>query len=574
MGSNAINDFINKLTAGNREDVYLSVTPGVGLEMIQIEAASHTVKSYAVRPLAYNESLREISNMEEFKTAVSEMFEELKISPKCNVTINLPTVLFSSIEMSLMLGDEAITGAVTSEVEQSYVFKRHDPIVQWWDSNTGTGETRKLFYTAVQQLVVEQIANTLTELGAFLVGVEMSLLSTLRALDYTGLTADEMKQGVTWNILSVGSNGYSLVSMVGKNIVDYYEEPIAIKSYEGDEIYNVITSSAQITLMSYPANYLVILSDTNSVSAEVLAKNLNVDCSVEYIENNNFKRKEFLPVSLDVLPDNILKISLQAIGAAISRFSDYPISCNFLASTGEGVAAEETVTITIGEKEYTTTPTIAMVLSVVVSAILLVPVLIAFLLLPQIQATKQSELDELNASIQQVEKEIKELKEAQQMAGKFSIKNEINKTLQDNRIKLMAYSAIGESVPAQLWLSYFMTEGNGSISIKGGSSTVEDVYTFYKNLKEYLVSSNLKLQKLEMVSDDVDEFMSNLPVTYDFEISNISAAPAPEFSEEGKGKDAKAKGKGKDKDAGKGKSTGKAVNLPPKTKLLSDEPIN
>ena len=37
MGSNAINDFINKLTAGSRENVYLSVTPGVGLEMIQIE---------------------------------------------------------------------------------------------------------------------------------------------------------------------------------------------------------------------------------------------------------------------------------------------------------------------------------------------------------------------------------------------------------------------------------------------------------------------------------------------------------------------------------------------------------
>ncbi len=567
MGSNAINDFINKLTAGNRENVYLSVTPGVGLEMIQVDEASHTVKNYSVRPLAYNDSLREISNMDEFKKALGEMFEELKISPKCNVTINLPTVLFNSIEMSLMLGDEAITGAVTSEVEQSYVFKRHDPIVQWWDSNTGTGETRKLFYTAVQQLVVEQIANALTEFGAFLVGVEMSLLSTLKALDYTGLTTDEMKQGVTWNLLTVGSNGYSLVSMVGKNIVDFYEEPIAIKSYEGDEIYNVITSSAQITLMSYPANYLVILSDTNSVSAEVLAKNLNVDCTVDYIENNKFKRKEFLPVSLDVLPDNILKISLQAIGVAISKISDYPIACNFLATSTEGVAAEEMVTIPIGEKEYTTTPTMAMILSVIVSAVFLIPVIIAVLLLPQIQATKQAELDELNASIQQVEKEIKDLKEAQQMAGKFSIKNEINKTLQDNRIKLMAYSAIGESVPSQLWLSYFMTEGNGNISIKGGASTVEDVYTFYKNLKEYLVSSNLKLQKLEMVSDDVDEFMSNLPVTYDFEISNVSAAPAPAADEKGKA-NANAK------DAAKGQTTGKAANLPPKSKLISDEPIN
>ena len=187
MSGNQLQDFVSKLTASSHPDVFLSVTPGIGLEMLQVDYSGHTVKNYAVRPLAYNESLREISDMEEFKRDVTEMFEELKISPKCNVTINLPTVLFGSIELSLMLGDEAIMGAVTSEVEQSYVFKRHDPIVQWRDSNIGTGENRKLFYFAVQQLVVENISNALTELGAALVGVEMSLVSSLRALDYTGL---------------------------------------------------------------------------------------------------------------------------------------------------------------------------------------------------------------------------------------------------------------------------------------------------------------------------------------------------------------------------------------------------
>ena len=161
------------------------------------------------------------------------------------------------------------------------------------------------------------------------------------------------------------------------------------------------------------------------------------------------------------------------------------------------------------------------------------------------------------------------------MAGKFSVKNEIIKTLQDNRIKLMAYSAIGESVPSQLWLSYFSTEGNGKILIKGGASSVEDVYTFYRNLKEYLVSSDLKLQKLEMISDNVDEFMSNLPVTYDFEISNISAAPASVATEEDDKKAGNAKkNKGKAKNNKSGKTTGKAANMPPDKKLISDTPIN
>lgn len=570
MSGNAFSDFISKLTAGNRPDVYLSVTPGQGIEMIQVDHANHTVKAYTSRPLQYNESLREISSLDEFKTAVSDMFEELNISPKCNITLNLPTVLFGSIEMSLMLGDDAITGAITSEVEQSYVFKRHDPMVQWWDSNTGSGENRKLFYTAVQQLVVENISAILAELGANLVGVEMSLVSTLRALDYTGLAAEQMKEGVTWNLLTVGSTGYTLVSMVGKQIVDYYEEPIAIKSYDGDEIYNVISSSAQITLMSYPANYLLVVSDTSAVSAEMLAKNLNVDYMIEYIENNQYKRKEFLPASLDVLPDNIVKITLQAIGVAISKASDYPIKCNFLASAaGEVVTAEEIVRIPIGENEYQTTPSAARVISVIFAIVVLIPVVLTYLLLPQLQAQKQSELDELNANIQQIEKQIKDLKEQQQIAGKFSIKNEINSVIANNRIKLMSYTALGQAVPSELWLTYFMTEGNGQISIKGGANTVEEVYLFFKNLNESLVSSNLKLKKLEMQSDNVDEFMSNLPVTYDFEISNVSA---PAHAAAG---DAKAGDKSAAAKSGKsGKTTGQAANVAPDSKLISDKPIN
>ena len=136
----------------------------------------------------------------------------------------------------------------------------------------------------------------------------------------------------------------------------------------------------------------------------------------------------------------------------------------------------------------------------------------------------------------------------------------------------MSYSAIGESVPPELWLTYFLTEGNGNISIKGGATTVEDVYLFFKNVKEYLVKSDLKLQKLEMQSDNVDEFMQNLPVTYDFEISNVSAPAATSSDDKGKGgKGSKNNKKSKGK---KGKTTGQAANLAPQNKLISDTPIN
>lgn len=551
----SISDLLSSLTAGKRPDVFLSVTPGVGLEMIQVDYANNQIKNYTNRPVSYNESLRELTNMEEFKNAVSEMFTELNINPKCNVTLNLPTVLFGSMDINLMLGDEAITGAATSEVEQSYVFKRHDPIVKWMDSNTGSNENRKIFYSAVQQLVVENVSNALNELGAVLVSVEMSLLSTLRALDYTGLAAEEMKSGTTWNILTVNAIGYTIVSMCGKNIVDYYEEPLPVNSYEGDEIYNAISASAQISLMSLPANYLMVISDTNSVSAENLAKNLNVEYTIEYVENNKFKRNGFMAASLDVLPDNALKASLQAIGCAISKQSDYPLFCDFLASSNVEVKkADETVTLPIGDEGITISVMMAQVVAAVIAAIFLGIAGAGLLIFPPLRDEQQSQLDSINAEIAKIDKEIKKIKEEQQMANKFSVKAAMNDVLQDNRAKLIAYSAIGEAVPENLWLTTFSTSGKGSITVKGGAGSVEDVYTFYRNLKESTNAGGLQLNKLEMQSDNVDEFMSNLPVTYDFEISNYVAPKKVEPVEEEtnvKGKKGKSsggkKGKGKSK---------------------------
>lgn len=533
MSENIISELLSKLNLGSRPSVCISVTPGLGVEMIQIDPNNHMVKSYAVKPLTYNDSLREISNIEEFKTAVAGLFEELNISPKANVILNLPMVLFGTIELPLFIGDEAITGGISNEVEQSYIFKRHDPVVSWMDaSGNSSGEMRKLIYSAMQQLVIDNVKMALAELGANLVSVQMSLASTLRALDYTGLASEQMKDGITWNLLTVNSSGYTLVSMVGKNIVDYYEEPIPIKSYEGDEIYNAINSSAQITLMSYPANYLMVISDTDAVSAEILAKQLKVECTVSYLENNHFKKQEFLPASLDVLPDNVIKVSLQAIGAGVSKISGYPITFDFMSAfAGETISTEETVRFRVGDKDFELTPTAGRNIAIAGAAAIAAIPLALYLLMPMTQTKQQAQLDELNASIQQVDKQIKDLETAQAKSGSFDIKNEINTVMKNNRSKLMTYSAIGEAVPSKLWLTYFMTQADGQVNIKGVSTTVEDVYLFFRNLKESLAGNQLKLHKLEMQSGSIDDVVSSgSSARYEFEITNMAAAqanPAP-----------------------------------------------
>lgn len=519
-------NILSQLGVKSKGTVYMSITPGVGLEMIQIDNTTKTVSAYAYRPLDYNESLREPADYEQFKNATLELFEELHISPKSNVVLNIPMVNFGIAERPLILSDDAVTGSLISEVEQAYVFKRHEPVVAWTDSNSSvSNDMRKILYTAIQKSVIDNISNALSEIDATLMGIEISLTSLLKALDYSGVTETQMHDGITWNLMIIGSSGYNLISMVGKNIVDYYEEPLAIKTFEGDELYNAICSSANITLMSYPANYLYIVSDTNLVSAELIAKKINTEGTIDFLDNNQFKKQELVPASLSVLPDNVLKISATAIGIAAPRTLNYPVKFDFIQKqVVAGNDDNEPVKIHIGENEFEVSPQTAMKIAGIVCAILIAPILLLHVLLPKMAESSQAQVQDINTQVAEIDKQINELSKLNK-DNKFDEKKIIKDTLENNKTKLMSYSAIGDSVPRELWITYFQTFNDGKIDIKGQATSVEDVYAFFKNMKDSLLNTNLRLHKLQLVSENVDELIESEVLNganYDFEITNMT----------------------------------------------------
>ena len=527
-----LNSILAQLGVGSKDTIYLSVTPGVGLELIQLDIASRSVKNYAYRPLEYNEALRELSNLEAFKNAVKELFEELKLPFKTSVVLNLPMVFFGSKELPLLLADDAVTEALTSEVEQSYIFKRYEPVISWADAtNTQSGDLRKLFYSAIQKNVIEDIKAALNELGITLAGIEVSLISMLKALAFTGLATEQMKDNVSWNLMLVSQNGYSICSLIGKNIVDYYEEPLAIKSFEGEEIYNAINASAQITLMSYPANYLYVISETDMVSAELLSKRLQTDGIVNFWENNSFKKQDPLPVSLEVLEETARKISLEATGLAAGANVSLPLKFNFLgaSSSSDGMMEDpnEPIHVVLGSSEFDISPNGARNIAVVIALILLIPAVIAFFVVPMVVNQKQALLDEVTSKLERTDAEIKKLQEEQNKQNDFDVNAEIKKVMENNRSKLMAYTALGEAVPKKLWMTYFVAKDDGKFDIKGESSNVEDIYLFFRNMKDSLINTKLRLHKLEMKSNSVDDAVTidpNQPTDYEFEVTNMTAS--------------------------------------------------
>ena len=558
-----INDLLSQLGAGSKEIVYLSVTPGVGLELIQVDPVIKSVKTYGHKPLEYSDSMREISNYDDFKNVLQELFHDLNINPKCNIVLNLPMVHFGKVDLPLLLNDDGVTEAVISEVEQSYIFKRCEPVVSWFEGNSNSAsDTRTIFYSAVQKTAIDKIKEILTEMGANLSGVEISLVSNLRALLFSGLTETQMEGGTPWNLMIVNSTGYSLVSLSGKNIVDYYEEPLALKTYELDEIYEVINASAQIALMNSPTNYLYVVSETDLVSAEHLVSKMSFEGKVDFLENNSFRKREILSVSLNILPDQVMKISLESVGIAVSRVCDYPVRLDFSGNKPSEMSSggEESISFTFNDKEIVLTETVMKKISFVIAGILIIPSLIAMLTLPVIQKKNKAQLDEINSKIKNVEAEIKKLTELASESGNFVIKTEIENVLKYNRTKLIAYSALGESVPADLWITYFSAKDKGKFDIKGISEDVEDIYIFYKNMKDSLIDNQLRLHKLEMISDSIDDAVaSDMPTMYDFEITNMAESELNPSAKDDK-KNAADANSGASKNA---KSTKKVNDLEP-----------
>jgi len=538
--------FLDLNSTTPKSKVYISITPGVGIELIQLDMNTNTVANYAMREVTYSESQRDIADYDNFKNAVASMYEELKINPKTHVVVNMPLVSFGvNRNFGLLVPDDAITEALKSEIETGYIFQKSEPIVDWKNmpktALSGDNE-RTIVYSAIQKSVVDNIAEKLSELGSTLDKVENSLSCTFRALQYLGATVNQMQPDVTWNLMILSSVGYSVISMSGRNVVDYYEEAIAIKTFDEDEVYDAIAQSAKIALSSYPANYLYVVSDTDLVSAQVLVSRLNVMGTVDFIENNSFKTQDSLmPVSLEVLQNYTRKISLQAIGCALSDVSDFPLNFNYMGNVI--VATDDpSCTIPIGEHEYTITKSAALKLAGIISIVLiLIAAIPSFLIIPKLVSSESDKAKEMEDLYEKANSEYKEVKGEGDITT-FDLKREVEMGVKGNRAKLMNYVAAGDSIPQDVWLTYFYTEEDGLLDIKGCASDVSSVYVFFKNMRDSLIGTKLKLQNLEMTSKSVDAAVAGVGANYTFEITNMDShqleelgkAWAEETTEEGK----------------------------------------
>ena len=337
----------------------------------------------------------------------------------------------------------------------------------------------------------------------------------LKALLGTGIAAAEMQdENSCWSLMLINNSGYQLIGLKGRKIVEFFEEPLPIKSYEGEEIYAAIENAAQIALMSTTSSSLIILSETDLVSAEIVAGRLQFAGNTKFVEDNQFRKEPLMEMSLNILAEDQIKVSMHAIGNMFPPGA-FPVEVNYIASNGKGPVQEAVIPIQLtADTVYELTPKKATTFIVALLVIVLGICGGAMALTGQQISAIQSKSSELDNQITQLDTSIKGFStDKTDKAPEFDSIGEIEKVLKNNRTKIMAYAALGESIPQNLYLTYFMTADDGMINIKGCADSVEDVYVFFKNLKDSLVESKLRLSKLDLKNGSLDSVVNSTAIT-------------------------------------------------------------
>lgn len=470
---------LTALGLSTRMTVGISVSSSNIIEIAVVDKNADTIVKYAAKEIKYNNSIRELVNYDEFSMAIIELFEEINVNPTmCNVVLSLPNVYFGFGSIPLSVPDEQVAGAVISDVEQMYLFKRHEPVISW-NTISLNSETAKRYivYGALQETIIRNVTDIFEDIGAKLVALETSNAALIQGIICSGLIEKEITDGSSVNVVLISPNSYSLFCMYGDKLVDYYEEPVAVKSLSADEVYEAISSSISNTMSAHPADSLLVVSEINEVSAEILSGKIRFDGTLKFVERNIYGDKAFMPVSNFVLPKYLPVISLAAAGVASYVYFDYPVKFNFLEQPEEKVS--EFLTFSFLGNDYEITRRDILISGVKILAGMIVVTICLCVLMHFSAKITDSNNKVLKEQIKGLSDDINRFS-----SNKTNVMKFIKKVSDNNKAATNIYTALAEEIPEEVYLTYFSANSDGELIIKGKAPSLEYAREFSSSLKK------------------------------------------------------------------------------------------
>ena len=440
------------------------------------------------------------------------------------LVINLPTVAFKVVDYPAALDEIQVENAIEQEVYDNPYLKNYEPCFSYATVNSSL-QFNKIAYTAVQKSTLIELVLSVKEMGYKVKAIDTSVNSILHSLIY--LERVNTEPDTNWVLLTIDNSCCRILSMLGRNYLDCFEEKVSIGEVLSDaENYATVIAAIEPILKNLPSKYLCVVSNTNVISAEVIANKISYSAPVVYLEANCYQKEQFLNCSALVDAEYTKAISLEAIGAAI--YTGYSktsiVNFNLYNKTLGDIYLMEQPPAILNGKILLTNAFLTTVFVFIAIIIVALAVLILGWFAIQNQ-TINNEIDDMNAEISRIDQYIAAHKELS--TAEFDEGDEIRIGLINNKNVYSYYTIVGTEIPQKLWLTHLKL--GDKTTIEGQADNLESVYSFFRNIKDYNPNSDITLQKLGLASvdsgvlDDTDtaSILSTINADfYDFRISN------------------------------------------------------
>ena len=521
---------LNFLNSNNKTIVGVSLTPGLGLEGAIYKRGSNALQNYARRKVDYDFQTREIRDWAQFRAALSEIFEELGVSNPL-VYMVLPNVYFDFESFSTSIENDIIYSGLQSKLEDNYLFKKDSPVIGMMPVVSDDPSMTRYAFTAYKSSIVTELKETAEELKFKLIGIESNYSATLRGLHAAGLLDDVLLEQNAWTTMLINNNSFILFNIEeGKNLVEIAEIPLAIKSFTTEEAYQAIISNSVEYLQKFNPQTLYIVSQTEEINAKVLKNLMQFDKEVVTV-NSNLKYGEEPIIEVLETKDHaaINSITLAVLGASVPK-TKLDISLNLLAGDKDASDGIHGTINFMGKPLDITNSLIAQVCLIIMLIAGGSLGGIGYLMQMQSQAI-EDEIASAKRQSDTIQQQIDALK-PKEVKEEIDMTQIIDDVAQKNVSAINFYDSISSDIPKNVWLTKYYNNSGDKIAVRGIAQSIVDIYEYYKNLRIVSPQSNIKLNELKVITEDMGaedrKFLNNLNIDrdtdrlYSFEISNTA----------------------------------------------------
>ena len=504
--------------------VGVSATPGIGLEAAVIDYSTQTVLKYSKRPMEFSANQTEISDLDIFKDTLQDLLDELEVPKGSEIALNLPSMFLKVSDYPASMESYELESVIEDELSQNFLFQDNEACYAMSILPSMSMQFNKVMYTAYPRSSIIEIVMYIKEMGYRISSIETSVNSVLNALMYTGRVNTE--NDINWLLILVDNKSVKIASMIGNSYVDIFEESIGIGDVLGDaENYATVVKAIEPILKNIPAKYLCVVSKTDIISAEALSNKITYSAPIVYQEANVFCKEPLINSSIEIDETTAKQISLDIIGAAISRefLPNSAAKLSFFNKTlGEIYLSEQPLSITInGHVIELNDQNLIKIFTVFAIIVVILTIITLVLILPNIQKQK-AQIKIFDAKINEIKVFLEENKNIS--AEMFDEGIEIRTGVTRNKTIYSYYTIMGTEIPQKLWLTHLKL--SDKVTIDGQADNIESIYSFFRNIKDYNPEANLKLQKLGLASSS-----SSLGVSEDFDTAAVLSSMDADFYE-------------------------------------------